>query len=136
MGKPRRNLFSTAEETTNPPASLPETQQICRVRGAAGNNLYQVNTVDGSELLVELAQKFRSTIWIKRGNYVVVDTSTLAERDNKISGEIINVVRDEKVWAKMAWWPASFKTGRRGYGDSDDEESTVGKMPPSDSEEE
>ncbi|GAM88533.1 hypothetical protein ANO11243_065660 [Dothideomycetidae sp. 11243] len=137
MPKPRRNVLSTAEETVTPPSELSYSQQICRVISAAGNNLYQVAGTDCEVLLVELAQRFRSTIWIKRGTYVLIDTAGLADRDNKIGGEIINVVRDEKAWAKMPWWPQGFKIARRGYyGDSDDEESTVGKMPPSDSESE
>ncbi|KAF2152373.1 putative S1-like domain-containing protein [Myriangium duriaei CBS 260.36] len=136
MPKPRRNIQSAAEETITPPADLTPTQRICRVRSAAGNNLYQVTCPDASKLLVELAQRFRSTIWIRRGGFVLVDTATLADRDNKIGGEIINIVRDEKQWAKMSWWPAEFKLVRRDYGDSDDEDSKVGQLPPSDSEDE
>lgn len=137
MGKPRRNILSVAEETTNPPAILPPNHRICRVRSAAGNNLYHLSLPDGTPLLAELAQRFRSTIWIKRGGYVVVDTEVGQERDNKIGGEIVNVVRDERGWGKMGWWPVEFGTGRRGYGDdSEEEESVVGKMPPSDEEEE
>jgi probable RNA-binding protein EIF1AD len=43
-------------------------------------------------------------VWIKRGSFVVVDTSALADRENKLDGEIVNVVRDEKDWRKMAYW--------------------------------
>jgi probable RNA-binding protein EIF1AD len=98
----------------------------------------------------------RSTVWIKRGSYVVVDTSSLADRDNKLDGEIVNVVRDEKAWRKMAYWyvvycsrrargimwliytlfrPKEFVKKSTYVQDSDDEESTVGKMPPADSDE-
>ncbi|KAF2227097.1 hypothetical protein BDZ85DRAFT_316512 [Elsinoe ampelina] len=139
MPKPRRNILAAAEETLTPPSTLPPSQQICRILRAAGNNLYHVTppsspSPESDSLLVELAQKFRSTIWVKRGSYVVVDTSTLAERENKIAGEIVNIVRDEKRWMKMGYWPAEFKTGRRGWEESDSEEERVGMMPPSDSE--
>ena len=105
MGRPKRNLLATAEETSTPPAILGEGQAIARVKKAEGNNLYSVELPSGKEsLLVELPSRFRSQIWIKRGGYVVVDTSTFAERDNKLDGEIINVVRDEKHWRKQAYW--------------------------------
>lgn len=35
---------------------------------------------------------------------MLVDNNTLAERENKIDGEIVNVVRDEKMWRKMGYW--------------------------------
>ena len=84
---------------------LGEGQAIARVKKAEGNNLYSVELPLRKEsLLVELPSRFRSQIWIKRGGYVVVDTSAFAERDNKLDGEIINVVRDEKHWRKQAYW--------------------------------
>ncbi|KAF4549070.1 Translation initiation factor 1A / IF-1-like protein [Elsinoe fawcettii] len=137
MPKPRRNVFAAAEETLTPPDTLQSSQHICRVKTAAGNNLYHVELPDATALLVELAQRFRSTIWVKRGSYVLIDTSTLADRENKIAGEIINIVREEKRWMKMSYWPTEFKATKRGYEeDSDEEESTVGKLPPSHSEDE
>lgn len=57
------------------------------------NNLYNAELPNSKSVLVELEAKFRSTIWIKRGSYVVVDTEALADRDNKLDGEIMNVVR-------------------------------------------
>lgn len=104
MGAPKRKLLATAEETLFPPDTLSEQQQIARVVKATGNNLYSVELPSKVSLLVELPAKFRSTIWIKRGSYVVVDTDALEDRDNKLDGEITNVVRDEKAWRKAAYW--------------------------------
>ncbi|KAH0194267.1 putative eukaryotic translation initiation factor eIF1a-like protein, partial [Aureobasidium melanogenum] len=138
MPKPRRNLQATAEETMTPPASLTETQSVARVQQAAGNNLYRVELPDTKVLLVELPARFRSAIWIKRGGFVLVDTGAMNERENKLDGEIINIVRNEKEWRKEKYWPKEF-VQRISYADEDDsdeEESNVGKMPPSDSEDE
>ncbi|KAJ4301599.1 hypothetical protein N0V90_003692 [Kalmusia sp. IMI 367209] len=136
MPRPKRQLHATVEETLTPPDALSDTQAIARITKAAGNNLYNAELPNSKSVLVELEAKFRSTIWIKRGSYVVVDTEALADRDNKLDGEIVNVVRDEKAWRKMGYWPKEF-TKKSSYGeDSDDEESTVGKLPPSDSDEE
>lgn len=135
MGPPRRRLQETVEETLTPPDNLPTTQRIARIIGAKGKNLYQVQTATSQILLVELEAKFRSTIWMKRGGYVLIDTSTLAERGNKIDGEIVNVVRDEKVWRKASFWPAEFSKKSASL-DSDEDESNAGKMPPSEDEDE
>jgi probable RNA-binding protein EIF1AD len=135
MGPPRRKLQETVEETLTPPESLRDGQSIARIVGAAGKNLYNAELPSSTKVLVELEAKFRSTIWLKRGGYVLVDTTTLADRDNKIDGEIINVVRDEKSWRKVSYWPKEF-VKRPVAVDADDDDSVVGKMPPLDSEEE
>ncbi|KAJ5997491.1 hypothetical protein N7499_006113 [Penicillium canescens] len=137
MGPPRRKMLATAEETLTPPDSLSDTQQIVRAIKATGNNIYLIEHTDKSQVLVELPARFRSTIWIKRGSYVVVDTKGQEERDNKIRGEIVNVVRDEKAWRKAPFWPKEFvKQPAVVAADSDDEEeSRVGQMPSSDESE-
>jgi probable RNA-binding protein EIF1AD len=147
MPKPRRNLQATAEETMTPPTTLTPTQSIARVQQAAGNNLYRVELPSSTNipssdttkpLLVELPARFRSTIWIKRGGFVLVDLDAMKERENKLDGEIVNVVRNEKEWRKQTYWPKEF-VQRISYADEDDsdeEESNAGKMPPSDSEDE
>jgi probable RNA-binding protein EIF1AD len=108
MPKPRRNLQATAEETMTPPSSLTPTQSIARVIQAAGNNLYRIELPDTKALLVELPARFRSTIWIKRGGFVLVDVDAMKERENKLDGEIVNVVRNEKEWRKQTYWYVDF----------------------------
>lgn len=131
----RRKLRNTVEETLTPPDTLLQVETIARVVKANGKDLYTVQLPSVQDtLLVELNAKFRATVWIKRGGYVLVDTSKTSGRDNKIQGEIVNVVRDEKAWRKQSYWPAEF-VKKRAPVDSDEEESVVGKMPPSDSEE-
>lgn len=135
MGRPKRNVQAAAEETSTPPDELTVTQSIAQVVKAEGNSLYRCGLPGGKEILVELPSRFRNTIWIKRGGYVLVDTAGGDARDNKLGGEILNVVRDEREWRKASYWPKQFPKVDP-YADSDDEESTVGKMPPSDSEDE
>ena len=104
MGRPKRNVFAAAEETSTPPASLTPTQAIARVIKAEGNSLYSCTLPDQKTLLVELPSRFRNTIWIKRGGFVLIDTKEADVRQNKIDGEIINVIRAEHVWRKEAYW--------------------------------
>lgn len=154
MGPPRRKVLATAEETMFPPDELADTHQIVRAIKATGNNIYLIEQPDKTQMLVELPARFRSTIWIKRGSYVVIDTKAQEERDNKIGGEIINIVRDEKAWRKAAFWytslnpqtideaqanvrifyrPKEFVKQPAAAANSDsEEESRVGKMPSSD----
>lgn len=104
MPRPKRQLHATVEDTLTPPDSLSATQAIARITKGAGNNLYNAELPNKKPILVELEPKFRSTIWIKRGSYVLVDMEALADRENKLDGEITNVVRDEKAWRKMGYW--------------------------------
>jgi len=136
MGRPKRNLLATAEETLTPPDTLAEGESLARIVKAAGNNVYNAELPSSQTVLLELPARFRSTIWIKRGSYVLVDTTALADRDNKLDGEIINVVRDERAWRKQKYWPAEFAKRSSYVEDSDEDESTVGKLPPGESDEE
>lgn len=109
MPRPKRNFLATAEETSIPPPSLGNGHEIARVQKAEGKNLYTVHVPDRAEpLLVELPSRFRSQIWIKRGGFVVVDRSAFENRENKLDGEIVNVVRDEKQWRKQPYWLVFF----------------------------
>ncbi|KAM7211803.1 hypothetical protein V8F06_012809 [Rhypophila decipiens] len=120
MGKPKRsNVLAVAEESMTPPDELTATQSLARVVKAEGNSLYTCALPDTKPILVE-QPRFRNTMWIRRGGYVLVDLA-------RVVGEIVNVVRDEKQPKEFA---------KNTYDDSEDEDSTVGKMPPSDSEEE
>ncbi|KAK5117336.1 hypothetical protein LTR62_005953 [Meristemomyces frigidus] len=133
MPKPKRNIDAVARETMTPPSVLPDQHQIAQLKQGEGKNLYHVELPDKQTVLAELNQKFRSTIWLKRGCYVVVDTAALADRENKLGGEIVNVVGDEKAWRKMAYWPTSFVSKRLNYGDDSEDEGP--QMPPSDDDE-
>lgn len=107
MGRPKRNILAAATESTTPPDELTKHQFVARVGKPEGNNTYTCILPNTKTTLVELAQRFRNTIWIKRGGYVVVDLTPSEERsktNNKVAGEIINVVRDEKEWRKMPYW--------------------------------
>ena len=104
MAPSRRNVRQLAEESSTPPEQLSEGQSIGRVIKAEGNNLYSVELPSKRSILVELPSRFRSTIWMRRGGYVLADMSAFDGRENKLQGEIVNVVRDEKEWRKQSYW--------------------------------
>ncbi|KAK4173258.1 hypothetical protein QBC36DRAFT_60240 [Triangularia setosa] len=137
MAKSKRNILAAAQETLTPPGELTESQSLARVLKVEGNNLYTCELPNTKTILVELESRFRNTIFIKRGGYVLVDLASADERPatSRVVGDIINIVRDEKQWRKQPYWPKKFE--KKTYVDSDsEEESNVGKMPPSDSEDE
>ena len=104
MPRPKRHFLATAEETLTPPNDLAPGHVVARVVRAEGKNLYSVSLPGDQKLLVELPARFRSNIWIRRGGFVIVDTAAFHERENKLGGEIFNVVGDERVWRKMLYW--------------------------------
>ncbi|PHH64386.1 hypothetical protein CDD81_4607 [Ophiocordyceps australis] len=136
MGRSKRNVLAAAEETLTPPDYLQATQHLARVVKLEGNNLFTCELPDNTRLVLELAQRFRNTIWIKRGGFVLAERYQGAlSGDSRVEGEIVNVVRDERLWRKQSYWPKEFAKSLYEMN-HDQEESNVGKMPPSDSEDE
>lgn len=86
------------------------SQFIARVITTRGQNLYEVANAEGIHLLVELPPKFRSLVWVKRGSYVIADSTQMADRDNKIEGEIVHVLLAAHIknLKKKNIWPAQF----------------------------
>ncbi|KAH6995642.1 translation initiation factor 1A/IF-1 [Ilyonectria robusta] len=133
MGRPKRNVLAAAEESMTPPGALEPNQSVVRVVKPEGNNLYTCELPNTKPIVLELAQRFRNTIWIKRGGFVLAERYEDNTHDGRAMGEIVNVVRDEKLWRKQGYWPKEFSKNAYNLSDSEDE-SNVGKMPPSDSE--
>ncbi|KAI0877320.1 hypothetical protein GGS24DRAFT_498022 [Hypoxylon argillaceum] len=106
MARPKRDVRAAAEESTTPPSQLTPSQHVARVIKAEGNSLYSCSLPGHQTVLVELAARFRNTIWIKRGGYVLVDLTPTDEKKGKVEGEIANVVREEKEWRKQSYWQA------------------------------
>ncbi|XP_004521699.1 probable RNA-binding protein EIF1AD [Ceratitis capitata] len=82
-------------------------QQIVRILGSRGNNLHEVETATAERFLVSMPNKFRRNIWVKRGNYVVVEN---IEEGVKVRGEICKILTPEHVkeYTKAGVWPKEF----------------------------
>ena len=104
MPRTRRQDDETKKETTNPPNELPKNHVIACAAQNEGRDIWRVTLPAGEEILVELSVRFRSNCQFRRGSYVLVDRAALADRENKLGGEIVNIVGDDKVWQKMAYW--------------------------------
>ncbi|XP_066108194.1 probable RNA-binding protein EIF1AD [Saccopteryx bilineata] len=84
-----------------------DQQQIVRVLRTPGNNLHEVETAQGQRFLVSMPSKYRKNIWIKRGDFLIVDP---IEEGEKVKAEISFVLRKTHVRAlqKDGYWPEAF----------------------------
>ncbi|XP_003970161.2 probable RNA-binding protein EIF1AD [Takifugu rubripes] len=84
-----------------------EDQQIVKIVGSRGNNLHEVLTSQGDAFLVSMPTKFRKNIWIKRGDFVIVDP---IEEGEKVKAEISSILYKDHVQhlKKQQQWPEGF----------------------------
>ncbi|XP_075795149.1 putative RNA-binding protein EIF1AD isoform X2 [Pelodiscus sinensis] len=84
-------------------------QQIVRVLGTPGNNLHEVETAEGTRFLVSMPTKFRKNIWIKRGDFLLVDP---IEEGEKVKAEINFVLYKDhmRYLKKEGLWPEAFSS--------------------------
>eukprot|EP00041_Stephanoeca_diplocostata_P009704 m.151279 g.151279 ORF g.151279 m.151279 type:complete len:222 (-) comp17855_c1_seq10:23-688(-) len=82
-------------------------QYVARVVGPAGNNLHRVTRENGEESLCSMPNKFRKNIWIKRGDYVLVDPIV---EGNKVTSEISRILLKEHIrhLKLRELWPSAF----------------------------
>lgn len=66
-----------------------ENQTLVKVLGPRGNHLYEVIAADGTTFLASMPSKFRNTVWIKNGSFVVIEP---IEEGNKVKGEIVKIL--------------------------------------------
>jgi len=88
--------------------SLPEGgQTIVKVVAGRGNNLHEVQDHTGEAFLVSMPNKFRKNVWIKRGDFVVVNP---IEEGDKVKAEICTILYKEQIKYIKAenLWPAGF----------------------------
>lgn len=103
-----------------------EKQRIVRVVSSKGNNLHEVEPADSAEnFLVSMPNKFRKNVWIKRGNYVLVD---MIDEGDKVKAELVRVLTDEhmKEFIKHGVWPKKF-TNKREHEESDTDSNELHK---------
>ncbi|XP_016063867.1 PREDICTED: probable RNA-binding protein EIF1AD [Miniopterus natalensis] len=84
-----------------------DQQQIVRVLRTPGNNLHEVETAQGQRFLVSMPSKYRKNIWIKRGDFLIVDP---IEEGEKVKAEISFVLCKDHVRSlqKDGQWPEAF----------------------------
>ncbi|XP_029021803.1 probable RNA-binding protein EIF1AD [Betta splendens] len=112
-----------------------EKQQIVKIISSRGNNLHESVTAQGETFLVSMPTKFRKNIWIKRGDYVIVDP---IEEGEKVKAEISFILYKHHIHylQKENLWPEGFiedktskeqetEDGGEDVSDSEDDESDL-----------
>ncbi|KAL4189998.1 hypothetical protein AMTRI_Chr08g168290 [Amborella trichopoda] len=109
----RKNLKRAVVEEH---VSLQDGQCIMQVVSLRGSNLIEVMDDSGRNSLAKFLAKFQKSIWIKRGNFVVVDgdgsgSEKALESGNKITFMISQVLFHEQVrtFQKSPDWPEIFR---------------------------
>lgn len=85
-------------------------QQIAKVISSKGNNLHEVEPSIGDEsFLVSMPTKFRKNVWIKRGDFVVIEP---IEEGDKVKAEIVRILTPQhiKEFTKDGIWPEKFSS--------------------------
>ena len=82
-------------------------QEVVQIVASRGNNLHAVEDATGANFLVSMPTKFRRNVWIKRGDFVLVEP--IAEGD-KVKAEIIQILTKEhiKFFQENNQWPEQF----------------------------
>lgn len=79
--------------------SIPtETQSIVQLVDSRGNNLHEVVDNTGEHYLVSMPVKFRRNIWVKRGDYILVEP--IPEGD-KVKAEIAKILTKVCILIKV-----------------------------------
>ncbi|UXI16444.1 UDP-glycosyltransferase [Sarcoptes scabiei] len=84
-----------------------DAQDIVKVIRGCGNNLHEVVTAKGDQYLVSMPSKFRRSIWIKRGDYLIVNS---IEEGNKVKAEIHSILLKDHIrhLKNQNKWPKEF----------------------------
>nr|CAD7394712.1 unnamed protein product [Timema cristinae] len=83
-------------------------QQVVRIIASRGNNLHEVEDANRAQFLVSMPTKFRKNVWIKRGDFVLIEPIT---EGDKVKGEIVSILTLEHVrfFKENQCWPKEFE---------------------------
>lgn len=112
--KRKHVLLRILDDDSHPTAD----QLIVKVVSSRGNNLHAVEAPDGANFLVSMPTKFRRNVWIKRGDYVLVDP---IKEGDKVKAEIVRVLTPEliKCFKNDGVWPSAFEDYQKNENDDD-----------------
>jgi len=114
MSHSRKHVKALALEAYPTPK---EGQAIVCVFALRGGNILEVEYPSKERILCLLPAKFHKTIWVKRGNYVIVEPfSELLKTTDvqaKIKGRVVHVLLHDHVknLQKTEFWPQEWKEG-------------------------
>jgi len=87
MSHSRKHLLTNALTQV---IDLTKNQRIVKVIENKGQHIYLVEFSSGDTTLTLLPAKFRNTIWIKRGDYLIIE---IAAPEKNFSGKIRSIIK-------------------------------------------
>ena len=99
---------SKALSALDPPDALLPKQIIARVDKALGHAQYACLLPSKTVVTADLDERFRQTVWVERGNYVLLERYDPKEVDGEAVAKIVKIAKDEKLWRKMSYWCVLF----------------------------
>lgn len=83
-------------------------------------NLSQITTPSGEEYLVSMPTKFRKNIWVKRGDYILVEP---IEEGDKVKAEIVKIMNKDsiKYYKENKIWPKEFDDSKKDIDENSDD---------------
>jgi len=91
MSMQKKNVFREFLKDDYAPL---KDQKIVKYLEGRGNNLHFVEDYHGNEFLVSMPKKYRKTVWLYRGNCLVIDP---VQEGDKVKGEIVCVISEKCV---------------------------------------
>ena len=73
-----RKSVTTSYENDYPTPSLERQEYIGKVRGNRGTNIFEFELANGSVELARMPNKFKKVIWVKRNDYIIVQSLMMA----------------------------------------------------------
>ncbi|GJQ84530.1 hypothetical protein Trydic_g20027 [Trypoxylus dichotomus] len=138
--KRKHVLLEVLQDDFSPPTA---NQQIVKILRSRGNNLHEVLTPDNIKFLASMPTKFRKNVWVKRGDYVLVEPIT---EGDKVKAEMVKMLTREhiKCYKREGVWPSAFdvsdkskdaesddhlfvNTNRRQFSDESDDDDSDSK---------
>ena len=86
-----------------------ENQTIAMIIRGCGNNLHKATLPSSEEVLVSMPRKFRVNVYVKRGNFVVLEPIL---EGVKVRFEVVNILYPEQIQyiQEHGAWPPEFKS--------------------------
>eukprot|EP01121_Diplochlamys_sp_Union-15-3_P013912 TRINITY_DN4385_c0_g1_i3.p1 TRINITY_DN4385_c0_g1~~TRINITY_DN4385_c0_g1_i3.p1 ORF type:complete len:113 (-),score=7.98 TRINITY_DN4385_c0_g1_i3:218-556(-) len=94
MSRARKHVTQTVLTSFPEPE---KNQKIVQVLALKGSNICEVEYPTGEKHLYRFPSKFNKRIWIKRGDYLIVQPYEDFTHSKKIRGDITNVLYDKQI---------------------------------------
>ena len=116
-----RKSVTTSYENDYPLPSQEKQEYIGKVRGNRGTNIFEFELANGSVELARMPNKFKKVIWVKRNEYIIIqslmatstttvftaaievtimehsDTTIAADDEAKVKYEIIHILNKQQI---------------------------------------